>query len=147
MPRLCKTAIELITLQKALLMTPAKDCMLCLRKGFANGESICIRQNPLRRSGTRHRPRICADNIRCTDSCKTVLIKCRYCDMIQPRRNERDFERIQAISQQLLEVAGKDDLISADLNQLFEQCHTGRPDLSVRGGICQTPFCISGSPP
>ena len=62
--------------------------------------------------------------------------------MIQPRRDQSNFECIQTVLQQLFKVTGREVLVAADLDQLLEECHTGSPDLSVCRRIRKTPFGI-----
>ena len=145
--RLGETAVELIAFQKALLMAAAVDCMPCMRKRFTDGKAFCIRKNALRRSCARHCPRIRADDISGADSRETVLIEGGNRDMIQSGRDKRNFESIQSVSEQLLKVTGRDILVSADLNQLLEQRHTGSPDLSVCRRVRKPPICIGCRPP
>ena len=123
-------------------MAAAEDRMIRMCERLADGKAICIRQHALLYSRTRHRPCICTDNIGGTNARETVLVEGGNRDMIEPRWNQGNFECIQTVLQQLLKVTGREVLVSADLNQLLQECHTGSPDLSVCRRIRKTPFGI-----
>ena len=118
-------------------MAAARNRVLLLTLLLAGGQclrdvqAVGIREDALLAHAARHRRGVRTEDVEATHVVETVLVERGQGHVVEPRRDQRDLQGIEAVAEDSLVVGQRHLLCATDLDELVEERHAVVPELAV----------------